>query len=151
MENLQEHCNKINKFLQDDFGFIGASPANRFGSYVVAIHCIDKENLNRIDEILHQNNLSKDTYLASPLWGIGGLLTKYSEEVFRRSSLLEYNVQGTKYYEENQKFIQTIITEEEAVWESWGKEEREKFIKEYLLNHWEQFKDYGKSVTKYLK
>jgi hypothetical protein len=149
-EILHSISKAINKLLIDDFGFVGACPANRFGEPVVIVQCVDKESKFRIENLLKENNLSTSAYYMSPIWGTGQLKTEYLDEINRKIRLPEYCTHGTKYFEEFRIFMDKVTREEQEKWNSMTQSEKSYFLKVYINDHWAHFKNYGESAKKFL-
>jgi hypothetical protein len=141
---------RLKKNWGEDFGVFEILPANRFGEIVVVIGCVSMEERERIERSLVREKGDAIFYFHAPIWNIGGLVpgsTEKFEEMLRDPKNVSY---GSREWEATEKFKNDLISRDEKLWASWNKEQRRKFLSDWIKNERKRIKGYANCGDKFL-
>jgi len=114
-------------------GIYDISYGNRFGEDVIAVSCVSNGDRSRFLERLPQAYKGFVVHVASPIWGVGGLLPAYRKMI---DEFVQSHPTSRVYGTPEAKTLDSMYAEaeraEEDVWNSWSSSERADWLRDFI-------------------
>jgi hypothetical protein len=150
--DLEKAAKEFKSLYGGNWGIVNVSPADRFGEAAISVTYVSKEDFEDLSKALPNTFKGFPIRLSGAMWGIGGLTPDSADtkQFLKWVFTPPYNVGGTQANKELDVLQKKVLAADSSVWTSWSKEQRRKFVSDWIKKERRRIDGFGNCGDKFL-